>query len=216
MDKRETLIKAMKELEEDELFSCMEDLLASDSDRWMIMEWLQKGMGEVGKLFEQGEYFIADLIVAGTLFRKAISLFPPSVTLKKRNLPLGRILIGVMEGDIHDIGKDIVCQTLETGGFEVIDLGVDVSTEIFIEAIEKYHPDIVMLCGLMSFVVERMEQTIDKLTRLSLRNSFVVIVGGGCIDRTTSQDIGADYYGGQPIENMQLCKKIMDERKHNE
>lgn len=215
MDEQEMLVTAVRDLNERSLFACMERLAKEKTDSLLVMKWLQQGMDEVGKLYEQGDYFIADLIVAGILFKKAIAYLPPATPIKKRDDPLGRIVIGVMKGDIHDVGKDIVIQTLEYGGFEVIDLGVDVNDQAFVAAVEQYHPDFLMLCGLMSFSVQEMQKTIDRLKNRNLFGSCSVVVGGGCMDYLTSQEVGADYYSETPIGNLKYCIKVMEDKKHD-
>lgn len=213
MNEENALVSAMRDLDEDKILECIENLDTDNVDKWAVMEWLQEGMREVGSMYEQGEYFIADLIVAGILFRKALSYFPAPISPQWEEVPLGHILIGVMEDDIHDIGKDIVRQTLEVGGFDVIDLGIDVKAQTFVDAVRKYEPDIVMLCGLMSFSANGMEKIICTLTEEGLRDSVIVIVGGSCINGQRSLEIGADYFGGDPSNNLNLCKKLMEEKK---
>lgn len=215
MIEKELLVNAVKELDENQLLYCMEKITEKQIDRWIVLEWLQEGMYEVGYLYERGEYFIADLIVAGILFRKALSYFPYYEHLSVESIPLGHILIGVMEGDIHDIGKDIVSQTLAVGGFDVIDLGVDVSDQVFVEAVQKHKPDILILCGLMSYSADAMEKTIESLKLAGIRDSVTIIVGGNCIDDQKSGEIEADYYGGDPIYNISLCRKIMEIKSHD-
>ena len=155
-----------------------------------IQMCLNQGITDVGKLFELGEYFIADLIVSGMIYRDALNLLCP--TGREADMPpLGRIVIGVAEGDIHDIGKDIVVSLLRSERFEVIDLGIDVKPECFGDAVRTYRPD-VLLCGVLTTTRDSMAETMQRLRGEGLLDRTKVLVGGLCASEFLMTQIGAD------------------------
>lgn len=216
MDTKERLVQAMEDLDETALLDCVEKLRTEGTDFHQIEELLHRGIRGVGRRFEAGEYFLADLIVGGSLYKDVIESMYNNQKVSEENCVLGRVLLGVMEGDIHDIGKDIVCQMLRIEGFEVIDLGVDVNPKRFLEAAEKYHPDIVALSGVMGFSVSKMQEVIELFEKNGLRNDVKIVVGGNCMDYQTSVMMGADGYTEDSFENVALCKKIMENKKNHD
>ncbi|MHA1405088.1 MAG: cobalamin B12-binding domain-containing protein [Candidatus Helarchaeota archaeon] len=143
------LTKAAVELEEDQVLNLVKDRLAKNSDEGLqIVEELREAMNIIGKRFEEQEYFLSDLVFAAEIFENAIKIIRPY--LKTETQKLGKVLIGTVQGDIHDIGKSILGSLLECAGFEVIDLGVDQPIQNFIEAIKKENPDIIGLSTLLT------------------------------------------------------------------
>jgi methylmalonyl-CoA mutase cobalamin-binding domain/chain len=195
----EELILAMQNLDEEKVLSCVQELHRKGADTISIISLLNAGMIRVGKLFETGSYYLADLIVSGTIYRQALGL----IDSRNHNPPgesRGRILIGVVKNDIHDIGKDIVAGALLAEGFDVIDLGTNVSCEDFIQAVRDLKPDILALSGAMSYAIDEMEQIIRVLDGEKARQDITVIIGGGCTDERNALRIGADFYSKDPIE----------------
>ena len=162
--------------------------------------------------FAQGQYYLADMIVSGDLYQEAMNLLISNKQLEGRQQKSGKVLIGVMKDDIHDIGKDIVQMLLKLDGFDVMDLGVDVPTEEFLSAVQSYQPDIIALCGVMSFSADHMTEAIRRLGELPNRSSFRVIVGGSCVNEKTALDIGADGFTRDAYNVPKLCTKLMRER----
>jgi len=147
--KMSELTKAAVELEEDQVLNLVKDRLAKNSDEGLqIVEELREAMNIIGKRFEEQEYFLSDLVFAAEIFENAIKIIRPY--LKTETQKLGKVLIGTVQGDIHDIGKSILGSLLECAGFEVIDLGVDQPIQNFIEAIKKENPDIIGLSTLLT------------------------------------------------------------------
>lgn len=216
MELKQMTVRAMEDLDEAVLMDCVEKLQEEGIDCRQLETLLQEGMKGVGRKFEAGEYFLADLIMSGELFK---DIMEKVCQEKEQEMPgesLGLILLGVMEGDIHDIGKDIVSQTLQTEGFQVIDLGVDVAPETFLEAALKYQPDIIALSGVMGFCVDKMQKIITLLKENGIRDKVKVVVGGSCMTQEFCRLLGADGYTDDPLENVALCKKIMEKRNQNE
>lgn len=204
--RQEELIEAVAALNETRSLEIAKELLDEGCSTQEILYLLNEGVKQVGNLFELGEFFIGDLIVSGMLYRSVINLFPA----KNGNIQvLGRIVIGVAQDDIHDIGKDIVVTMLRVEGFDVIDLGVDVKPERFVHAVETYHPDILLMSGLMGYTVECMRRTVHILTERGLRKDVSVLVGGSAITSSTKDYVGADAACKDPVETLQFCKQVV-------
>jgi methylmalonyl-CoA mutase cobalamin-binding domain/chain len=205
----EELILAMQNLDEEKVLSCVQELHEKGADTISIINTLNVGMTQVGKLFEDGSYYLADLIVSGAIYRQALGLIdsrnhtPPGQSR-------GRILIGVVRNDIHDIGKDIVAGTLRAEGFDVVDLGTNVSAEDFIQAVCDHKPDVLALSGAMSYAIDEMERIIGILNEKNLRQDLSVIIGGGCANKRNALRIGADYYSKDPIDALHICKELLE------
>jgi methanogenic corrinoid protein MtbC1 len=205
----EELILAMENLEEDKVIDLARQLWDRGTSSISIMRVLNSGMIRVGKRFEMGVYYLADLIVSGFIYRRALSLLIPAKSQCLPDEPAGKIVLGVARGDIHDIGKDIVALTFSAEGFEVIDLGINVKREDFIMAVERYRPDILALSGTMTFAVDEMEMIIHDLSDKNLRDGVTVIVGGISANKINARRIGADYYAKDPIEAIAICKGLI-------
>ena len=213
MEYNQPLVRAMAELDENALMAAMEDVLSGPMSMQQIEGSLQEGLKQVGVRFAEGQYYLADMIVGGDLYQEAMTMLISRRRLEPLQQKKGKVLIGVMKDDIHDIGKDIVRMLLTLDGFDVMDLGVDVPTEEFISAVQSYQPDIIALCGVMTFSARRMMETIQRLGELPNRASFRIIVGGSCIDEKTALDIGADGFTRDAYNVSKLCAKLMEELK---
>jgi methanogenic corrinoid protein MtbC1 len=205
----EALILAMQNLEEEKVLSCVRELHEKGVDTTSIINTLNAGMLRVGKMFEAGSYYLADLVVSGTIYRQALGLIGP-LNHKPPGQSRGKILIGVVKNDIHDIGKDIIVGTLLSEGFEVIDLGTDVACEDFIQAVYEHKPGMLALSGTMSYAIDEMEQIIQVLNEKKLRQGLAVIIGGSCANNHNALRIGADFYSKDPIEALGICKKLLE------
>ena len=203
----EELVLAMENLDEKAVKSRVIRLLNDGASSHTIMYTLNSGMFLVGKKFEIGEYFLADLVVSGIIYREALDLI--DITSKEMHRTIGKVLIGVVVDDIHDIGKDIVSGTLRGGGFEVIDLGTDVSSERFVEAALLHRPDIIALSGAMSFAFEGIRNTIEQLTTAGVREFAKIIAGGNCINKSANHLLNVDGYGDDPVETLVICRELL-------
>ena len=204
----EELISAMESLDEDIVIGLVKQLLKEGASNISIMDSLNTGMSLVGNSYESGAYYLADLIVSGSIYRQALGYlrFDRSSSGK---IHICKIVIGVVQNDIHDIGKDIVISTLLSDGFEVIDLGTDVKCEDFITAIKEHKPDILALSGTMSFALDEMQHVIHRLEETGLRDTVKIIAGGLCVNKNNAKRIGADYYSKDPIEAIATCRKMI-------
>ena len=174
----------------------------------VVMEGLAKGMDLVGQKYEAGEYFLAELLMAGETMKEGMKVLEPYLKDAKRE-PLGRVVIGTVRGDLHDIGKNIVATLLEGSGFEVHDLGVDSSPGRFTSVAAETNADIVAMSALLTTTMPEMGNVIQDLKRANIRDKVKVIVGGAALTDDFSKRIGADAYGRDAVEGNNICKKWM-------
>jgi len=151
------------------------------------------GMTEVGRLFEQGEYFVPEMLIAARAMKSGLELLRPALSAANVQA-IGKVVIGTVQGDLHDIGKNLVAMMLEGVGFEVIDLGVDVPPQKFVEAVREHKPQFVGLSALLTTTMPKMKDTIQALAANGLRQSVKVMIGGAPVTEKYAQEVGADMY----------------------
>ena len=188
----ENLLDAMSMIDEDKTQYYAKEMIKKGCSPHEILDCLNEGLKRVEVQFEKGEYFIADLMYAGMLYRSVLDILVPPAKDGERDTKKARVLIGVVEEDIHEIGKNIVVGILITDNFEVIDLGIDVKPQAFVEAIGKYHPQFVLLSGMMHFAQDSMKKTIEMITAAGFRDQVNIILGGGSVDPDILENIDAD------------------------
>ena len=203
---QEDFIEAVGALDEGRSISLARQLLAGGCTTHEIIKLLNEGVKKVGSRFATGEFFIGDLIVSGMLYRSIIGLFAAPAAAPDGHVR-GRIVIGVAQDDIHDIGKDIVVSFLRAEGFDVIDLGVDVKPERFVHAVEVYHPDVLLMSGLMSCTPAYMQSVVRQLEERGLRDQVAILVGGSVVDEFTKDYVGADEATRDLSITLQFCKE---------
>ncbi|MFX1520610.1 MAG: B12-binding domain-containing protein [Promethearchaeota archaeon] len=176
----------------------------------IIRDGLGKGMEDVGLRYETGDFFLSELIMAATLMDESMELIKPLLKYEDRpDASAGKIIIGTVQGDMHDIGKNIVIAMLESAGFQIIDLGIDVSPQKFVEAIKKEKPDIVSMSVLLSATVDKIKETIGVLKSAGLRDTVKVLVGGRAIDDRLAGEMGADSYGDDAWDAVRKAKMLL-------
>ena len=164
-------------------------------------------MAIVGQRFEDKEYFLPELIIAGDMMKEISALVKPLLNARATQAaPQGIVVIGTVAGDIHDIGKDIVTFMLDVNNFEVHDLGVDVPPEQFVAAIREHNPDIVGLSGFLTMAFEQMKRTVDAIAEAGLRDNVKIMIGGAIMDANAAEYIGADAYGKDAASAVRLAK----------
>lgn len=211
MSLKEDFVKAVEDLDELQAKELAERLKEMGCSQLDIVDLLQLGMRLVGLRYEGGEYFIADLIMSGIIFRETLDLDNgPRLDPSQIDRNGSCAVVGTVEGDVHDIGKDIFISMLESKEIPTIDLGVDVSPEQFVQSIELYHPRIVVLSGTMSFAVESMRRTIELITDRGLRDKVKIMVGGSAANLDISTQIKADAYSADLISSSALCKRWLE------
>lgn len=176
--------------------------------RDIMVNGLIAGMGVVGKRFASGEMFLPEVLLSSEVMHKGLGIINPLLA-KAGQKGMGMIVIGTVEGDIHDIGKRIVGFLLEGNGFEVIDLGVDVKADVFAQAIEEHKPDILGMSALLTTTMPNMEKTIDLLKEKKLREKLKIIVGGASVNQQFAESIGADGYAPEAGTAVEWVKKAL-------
>jgi 5-methyltetrahydrofolate--homocysteine methyltransferase len=200
------LIELMADLREAESIALVKERVQKGEDPMKILDDARTAMETVGKRFETCEYFIPDLMMAGEILRQISEIVKPLVTAgggKK----FGKVMIGTVAGDIHNIGKDIVTFMLDVSGFEVLDLGIDVPMEVFVEKAKAFQPQVIGLSGLLTLAFDSMKQTVEALEKAGLRDKVKIMIGGGQIDEEVKKHTKADAYGKDAMAAVTLCKQ---------
>lgn len=214
-DDKDILIKYVAELKEEETLALVKERLSKGEDPLKIVYDCQEGMRLVGEHYSEGQYFIAGLIMAGEILRQVMELIGPALNKNSSEevKASGTIILGTVQEDIHDLGKNIVKMLLACHGFTVFDLGVDVPPEKFVEEARKIQPDIIGLSGLITASYDSMKETIDLLRSESAKwpKKPHIIIGGSQIDEHVSQLIGSDYWVNEADAGVMLCKKLLTE-----
>jgi methylmalonyl-CoA mutase cobalamin-binding domain/chain len=212
LDKQKILTKiaySLAELDSETLKKSLEDAIHNEiSVQEIIREGLSKGMEVVGERYERGEYFLSELIMAGVTMREGMVLIEPYFK-DQTSETRGKILIGTVEGDLHDIGKNIVATMLRSAEFEVHDLGVDVPPETFVKKTKELKPDIIALSALLSVTIGKVKETIRALSELPLRKDLKILVGGSCLNLKIAQELGADAFGQDAWDGVNQAKQLI-------
>ena len=175
----------------------------------LLNEGMIAPMKEVGELFESGEYFVPEMLIAARAMQSGMTLLRP-ILLAKEIKPLGKIVIGTVKGDLHDIGKNLVSMMLEGAGFQMVDLGTDVAPEKFLEAIETHQPDIVGISALLTTTMTNMDGTLRFFEANHVRDRVKVIVGGAPVTQAYAESIGADGYAADANQAAALARRLMN------
>ncbi len=205
----EKLFDAIVEMREDEALALAKESLEGGADPLEMVELFRKAVEEVGDRYEKGEYFLPELMMTGQVMNQLAELTKDKITEESggSGKKLGKILIGTVKGDIHDIGKNIVTFMLDANGFDVKDLGVDVTPEKFIEEIKAFEPQIVGLSALLTLAFDPMKETVEAIEKAGLRDKVKVMVGGAPVDDQIREYAGADGWGKDAVEAVSLAKK---------
>ena len=202
----EDLVSALADLKEKEAIKIVENRLNAGEEPLKILDDATRGLEIVGKRFASGEYFIPDLLYSGEILKGITAMVKPKISKKTEVKKLGKVVFGTVAGDIHDIGKDIVVFMLDVNGFEVYDLGVDIPAQKFVEKIKETGAGIVGLSGFLTLAFDSMKQTIQAIKDAGLRDEVKIMIGGGQIDDQVRGYAGADAYGKDAIDAVNLAK----------
>jgi methanogenic corrinoid protein MtbC1 len=202
----EDMVNALADLKEDEVLKMVRDRLNAGEEPLKILDDARRALEIVGERFAAGEYFIPDLLYSGEILKGITAIVKPELSKITDAKKLGKIVFGTVAGDIHDIGKDIVAFMLDVNGFEVYDLGVDVPVPTFVEKIKETGATIVGLSGFLTLAFDSMKQTIQAIKDAGLRDKVKIMIGGGQIDEQVRGYVGADAYGKDAIEAVNLAK----------
>jgi len=203
----EDLVSTLAELKEKEVLKIVEDRLSANEDPLKILDDARSAMEIVGKRFADGEYFMPDLVYSGEILKAVTDLVKPKLTGTSEVKRLGKVIMGTVAGDIHDIGKDIVVFMLDVNGFEVHDLGVDVPALRFVEKIKETNAPIVGLSGFLTLAFDSMKRTVEAIKEANLRDRVKVMIGGGQINEEIRKYTGADAYGKDAMAAVSIAKE---------
>ncbi|MEM4488887.1 MAG: corrinoid protein [Desulfurococcaceae archaeon] len=215
MDERQVISSienALFEFDSDKVISLVREALKKGIDPNKIMESLIRSLNRIGDMFAKQEVFLPELIISGEAVKACMEILVPLIAGKEGGRPimLGRVLIGTVEGDIHDIGKNIVKAFLEANGFEVIDLGVDVPVNTFVEKVKELKPDVLGMSALLTTTAEKMREVIEKLKEAGLRDKVRIIIGGAATSESFAKSIGADAWGADAKDALVKVKKLLN------
>ena len=186
-----------------------EALQENISPQSLISDYLIKGMEEIGTQFEEGKAYVPNLLMSARAMKGALELLKPYMENNKEVVSLGKVVVGTVKGDLHDIGKNLVCSMLEGCGFEVINLGVDVSDEKFVQAVKEHKADIVCMSALLTTTMVYMKEVIKAFENAGIRNEVKIMVGGAPLNEKFAEEIGADGYSDNANAAVTLARKLM-------
>ena len=204
-----TLAQLLSDLKEDEAKEYVKEALEKGTDPTKLLEEAKEGMNIVGERFSNGEYFIPDLLYSGEIMKELVALIEPKLKEARGTeaKKLGKVIIATVEGDIHDIGKNLVVFMLEIGGFEVYDLGIDVPVQTIVDKVKETNAPVVGLSGFLTLAYDSMKKTIESLEAAGLRDKVKVMIGGGQIDEHVKEYTGADAFGLDAMDAVKLAKQ---------
>jgi methanogenic corrinoid protein MtbC1 len=203
----ERLVEAIVKMDEDEAMTAARELLEKGDDPLKIMEQCRKAVEIVGAQFEKGECFLPELMMAGHMLGEISNLVKPVLSKGLEIKRIGKVLMGTVEGDVHDIGKNIVTFLLDANGFEVMDIGIDVPPEKFVEAIKSFSPQVVGLSGLLTIAYDSMKKTVEAVKAAGLRDKVKIMIGGGQMSDKVKEYAGADAYAKDAMAGVVLAKQ---------
>jgi methanogenic corrinoid protein MtbC1 len=211
-DQEKQLVTWLSDMNEDDAFALAKKmLLEQNADPMRVLALCRNAMDIVGKRFEQGEYFLPELVLAGEMLENIGAIAKPLIKQAPGGEPkkLAKVLIGTVHGDLHDIGKNIVTFMLDINGFEVKDIGIDVPVQTFIDEINEFKPDVVGLSGFLTLAFDSMKETIAAIEGAGLRDKVKIMIGGGQVDDAVCNYTGADAFGTNAMDAVSLCKNWM-------
>ena len=207
-EQHQKLIELIADMNEEEAIKLANAMLDDGYDPMKLLEHCRAGMDVVGKRFESGEYFLPELMLAGEMLSEISKKAKPLIVESQSGgeaANKGVVLIGTVHGDLHDIGKNIVTFMLDINGYKVIDLGIDVPVDTFIDSIKEHQPSVVGLSGFLTLAFDSMKETIDAIKAAGLRDNIKIMIGGGQVDDTIRNYTGADAFGLNAMSAVSLC-----------
>jgi 5-methyltetrahydrofolate--homocysteine methyltransferase len=205
----ETLKELVKTGKAEETVERVKTLLDQGADPEVILrKALISAMDEAGDLFQQGEYFVPELLVAARAMKHGLEILKPRL-VQTGVEPMGKAVMGTTKGDLHDIGKNLVIMALEGAGFEVIDLGTDVDAKSFVEAIREHRPQVIGLSALLTTTMLTMKETIEAIKAAGLRNQVKIMIGGAPVSQEFADEIGADFYGMDSTSGRNYARDVL-------
>ncbi len=208
-EQEQQLIDALAEMREDEALALAKTMLDRGDNPVRVLELCREAMDIVGKRFEKQEYFLPELVLAGEMLETIGALAKPLIVQSAGGeaKKLGRVLVGTVHGDLHDIGKNIVTFMLDINGYEVRDIGIDVPVKKFLDEIREFKPAVVALSGFLTLAFDSMKETVQAIEKEGLREGMKIMIGGGQVDDAVRSYTGADAYGSNAVAAVTLCRQ---------
>jgi len=205
---RKELYNAILEGQRDIAKEKVEQALADGVEAGEVLDVMITAMGEVGRLFEEGEYFVPEMLIAARAMKTGMEILKPKL-VDADIQPAGLVVAGTVKGDLHDIGKNLVLMMLEGAGFQIVDLGSDVAPETFVAAVKEHQPDFLAMSALLTTTMPGMQTTIEALKAAGVRGQVKVLIGGAPITDAYAEKIGADGYAPDASRAVKLAKSMM-------
>ncbi len=203
----EQLVHAIADMREEEALSLVRDMVKSGVEPMAILDAARMAMSIVGQRYEEGTYFLPELMLSGEMLNQITDIVKPELAKLPEVKRHGKVLIGTVKGDIHDIGKNIVTFMLDVNGFEVRDLGVDVSPQAFVDAIQDFGPQVIGLSGFLTLAFDTMKETVEAIHAAGLRDKVRIMIGGGQVTEEVRAYTGADAFGRDAMAGVTLSRK---------
>ena len=194
-------------LDEEALLELVETAMGEGAKAEDILEACQQGMNIVGKMFEEGEYFVSDLIFAGEIMTQAVEILKPALAGGGSSGVANKMILCTVEGDLHDIGKNIVRSMMEAAGFEVLDLGIDVPPATIVKAAKDGNIKIIALSGVLTLAIDSMKSTVDAFVAAGMRDDVHIIIGGAPITKQVADLVGSDAWAHSPQYGVNICRQ---------
>jgi len=201
------LVNAIADMREEEALKVVKEMVEGGSGPMAILDAAREALDLVGQRYEEGIYFLPELMLAGEMMNQITDIVKPELAKLPEIKRHGKVLIGTVEGDIHDIGKNIVTFMLDASGFDVLDLGVDIPPQKFVQAIQEFQPQVVGLSGFLTLAFDAMKETVEAIQAAGLRDKVKIMIGGGQINEEVKKYTGADAYGNDAMAGVSLAKK---------
>lgn len=213
MSKVQSVTESLVEMEEQQTLDRVRELLEAGESPKAILDALSEGMNVVGERYGKKEYFLADLVMAAEIFKQSMEILRPAIAEERGGAEaevLGHVVVGTVEGDLHDIGKNIFVALARNAGFAVHDLGIDVPPETFIAEIKRQGAQVLGMSGILTMSVQPMVRTVEMLQEAGLRDEVKVIIGGLPVDGRWAETVGADAYTDDAYEGVQLVRSFVE------
>jgi 5-methyltetrahydrofolate--homocysteine methyltransferase len=201
------LVNAIADMREEEALNLVKEMVEGGSEPMAILGAAREAMDIIGQRYEKGTYFLPELMLAGEMLTQITDIVKPELAKMPEVKRLGKVVIGTVDGDIHDIGKNIVSFMLDVNGFDVLDLGVNVPAQKFVEAIGDFEPQVVGLSGFLTLAFDAMKETVEAIKAAGLRDGVKIMIGGGQVNEKIQEYAGADAYGRDAMAGVSLAKK---------
>ncbi|MBI4321262.1 MAG: corrinoid protein [Chloroflexi bacterium] len=202
------LADALRDLDEEKVYQLVEARLRGGIPPLTIVGECNAGMVAVGELFSSGEYFLSDLIFSAEIFKAVMGCLEPLLQDGSGIESFGKVVIGTVKGDIHDIGKNVVASLLRGHGFEVVDLGVDVPAERFVAAAQETGAKVLGMSALLNITYQEMKNVVQALAEAGLRDKVTVVIGGRPCNELVRQFVGADFYAPDAVAGVAICSRV--------